>query len=181
MAPLDLSESNPTPSTMQHQSGQVLMGAGALLVAAVLAYGAVDIPSSIGYAGVGPNFLPWLVAAAMAICGAWLLWESFSGGFRQMEAPSGAAHGDWRALAWVSAGILANATLITTIGFILSCSLCYGLAVRGLRGSEGKPPGDLRQAIKDGVTGMLIAAPVFWLFTKVLAVNLPGITASGWL
>ena len=26
-----------------------------------------------------------------------------------------------------------------------------------------------------------LPAPVFWLFTKVLAVNLPGITASGWI
>lgn len=181
MAPIDSTESNLTPPTTQDQSGQVLMGVGALLVAAVLAYGAVDIPSSIGYSGVGPNFLPWLVAAAMTVCGGWLLWEAFSGGFRQLETPSGAARGDWKALAWVSAGILANATLITTIGFILSCSLCYGLAVRGMRGSEGKHPGNLRQTVKDGVTGMLIAAPVFWLFTKVLAVNLPGITASGWL
>lgn len=157
------------------------MGGGALLVAGVLAYGALDIPASIGYSGVGPNFLPWVVAAAMAICGAWLLWEALTGGYRQMETPSGAVRGDWRALAWVSGGILSNATLITTIGFVLSCALCYGLAVRGLRGSEGKPPGDLRQTLKDGVTGMLISAPVFWLFTKVLAVNLPGITASGWL
>lgn len=181
MAPLDLSETNLTPPSTKHQFGEVLMGVGALLIAAVLAYGAVDIPSSIGYSGVGPNFLPWLVSVAMAICGGWLLWESLTGGYRQMETPSGAVAADWKAMAWVSAGILANATLITTIGFILSCSLCYGLAVRGLRGSEGKPPGDFRQTVKDGVTGMLIAAPVFWLFTKVLAVNLPGITASGWL
>jgi putative tricarboxylic transport membrane protein len=27
----------------------------------------------------------------------------------------------------------------------------------------------------------LIAAPVYWLFTQLLAVNLPGLTASGWL
>ena len=29
--------------------------------------------------------------------------------------------------------------------------------------------------------GVLIAAPVFWLFTKLLAIQLPGLTASGWL
>jgi len=100
---------------------------------------------------------------------------------RRDADPRGAARGDWRALAWVSAGVLLNAALITTIGFILSCSLCFVLAVRGLRASEGKPAGDLRQTAKDAVTGMLIAAPVFWLFTQLLAVNLPGITASGWI
>jgi hypothetical protein len=41
-------------------------------------------------------------------------------------------------MAWVSAGVLANAALITVIGFILSCTLCFMLAVRGLRLSEGK-------------------------------------------
>ncbi len=121
------------------------------------------------------------MSAALAICGVMLIWEVRTGGYRHMEEPSGAARGDWRALAWVSAGVLLNAALITTIGFILSCALCFALAVRGLRASEGKPIGDLRQTVKDAVTGIVIAAPVYWLFTKLLAVNLPGVTASGWI
>lgn len=161
--------------------GQTLMGAGTLLVAAVLAYGATGISSDAGYAGVGPNFLPWVISAAMAVCGVGLLWEARTGGFRHMETPSGAPRGDFAALAWVSAGILANAALITTIGFVLSCALCYLLAVRGLRASEGKPAGDLGRTVRDAVAGMVIAAPVFWLFTKLLAVNLPGVTGTGWL
>jgi len=84
-------------------------------------------------------------------------------------------------MAWVSAGVLGNAALITTIGFILSCALCYVLAVRGLRISEGKAGGGLMQVVRDVVTGMLIAAPTYWLFTKVLAVSLPGLTATGWI
>jgi putative tricarboxylic transport membrane protein len=159
----------------------LLIGMGALLVAAVLAYGATGISSEAGYAGVGPNFLPWVVSGALAICGALLIFEALTGGYRHMEPPSGAPRGDWHALTWVSAGVLLNATLITTVGFILSCALCFALAVRGLRASEGKPAGNLRQTLIDGVTGMLIAAPVFWLFTKLLAVNLPGLSSSGWI
>jgi putative tricarboxylic transport membrane protein len=158
-----------------------LVGVGALLVAAVLAYGATSISSEAGYAGVGPNFLPWVISAAMAICGSLLIYEALTGGYRQMDTPSGAPRGDWRALAWVSAGVLLNATLITTIGFILSCALCFTLAVRGLRTSEGKPAGNTRQTAIDAVTGMLIAAPVYWLFTKLLAVNLPGLSSTGWI
>jgi putative tricarboxylic transport membrane protein len=169
----------PTPAA--RRSGQLLVGAGALGVAAVLAYGATSISSEAGYAGVGPNFLPWVISAAMAICGGLLIFEALTGGFRQMQTPSGAARGDWHALAWVSAGVLLNATLITTIGFILSCALCFTLAVRGLRASEGKPAGHLRQTAMDAVTGVLIAAPVYWLFTKLLAVNLPGLTGTGWI
>lgn len=160
---------------------QTVIGAGAVLIAAVLAYGALSISSSAGYAGVGPNFLPWLVSAALLVCGVWLIWEARSGGFRDLEQPSGAATGDWTALAWVSAGVLGNAALITRIGFVLSCALCFVLAVRGLRISEGRAAGSVRQTLVDAATGMLIAAPVFWMFSKVLAINLPGLTSSGWL
>jgi len=154
---------------------------GALAVGAVLAWGATAIPAEAGYAGVGPNFLPWVVAVALLGLGGWLVWEAWSGGFRQMTEPSGAAHGDWIALAWVGAGILANAALITTLGFILACTLCFMLAVRGLRLSEGKGAGGTRQIVLDFVTGFLIAAPAFWLFTKLLGINLPGLTGTGWL
>ncbi len=164
-----------------HRPGQLAMGIAAVVLAAVLAYGAAHIPSDAGYAGVGPDFLPWLVSAALGLCGVMLILEVRAGGYRNMEEPSGAARGDWHALAWVSAGILGNAALITTIGFVLSCALCYTLAVRGLRISEGKSGGNAMQVVRDGVTGMVIAAPTYWLFTKFLAVNLPGLTGTGWI
>ena len=153
------------------QRHQTLIGAGALLLGLVMAYGASSIPSTAGYAGVGPNFLPWVVAVVLMVCGGW----------RDVEPPSGGARGDWTALAWVAAGVAANAALITVIGFILSCTLCFMLAVRGLRGSEGKPHGGARGLVIDFVTGLLIAAPAFWLFTKLLGINLPGLTSSGWI
>lgn len=164
-----------------HRAAQLAIGIATVLLAALLAYGAANIPSDAGYAGVGPDFLPWLVAAGMGVCGVMLIREVRTGGFRKMEEPSGAARGDWHALAWVSAGVLGNAALITTIGFVLSCALCFMLAVRGLRISEGKPGGNAVQAVKDAGIGMLIAAPTYWLFTKFLAVNLPGLTGTGWL
>lgn len=160
---------------------QTLIGAGAILVAAAMAYGATSISSSAGYSGVGPNFMPWAVALALLVCGVWLVWESRTGGYREMDTPSGGSSGDWRAFAWVSAGVLSNAALITTIGFVLSCALCFSLAVRGLRMSEGRAGGGVRTLALDAATGLTIAAPVFWVFTKVLGINLPGLTGTGWL
>jgi putative tricarboxylic transport membrane protein len=107
--------------------------------------------------------------------------EARSGGFRDREPPSGAERGDWTALAWVAAGILVNAAAIERIGFVLACALCYALAVRGLRSAEGKPAGGVKRSVADVATGLVISAPVFWLFTKVLSVNLPGLTGTGWL
>jgi len=146
-----------------------------------MAWGATQIPSQAGYSGVGPNFLPWLVSVALVVCGGWLVVEARTGGWRTMESPSGAARGDWTSLGWVVAGIVANAALITTIGFILSCTLCFMLAVRGLRAAEGKGQGGVRGLVMDFVTGFLVAAPAFWLFTLVLGINLPNITGTGWL
>lgn len=169
------------PNLAAARRHQTFIGAGAVLLGALLAAGAAQIPSTAGYAGVGPNFLPWVVALVLMACGAGLVWHARSGGWRDIEAPSGAARGDWTALAWVAAGVLANAALITTIGFILSCTLCFVLAVRGLRHSEGKAHGGGRGLAIDFVTGFLIAAPAFWLFTQALGINLPGLTSTGWL
>jgi putative tricarboxylic transport membrane protein len=163
------------------RNAQALIGAGALALAALLAFGASGISAEAGYAGVGPSFLPWVVSVALGGCGAWLLFEALSGGYRGMEPPSGAERGDWRALAWVAGGIVVNALLIERAGFVVACALCYTLAVHGLRSAEGRPWGGPRKVLLDAVTGMLIATPVYWLFTKVLQVNLPGLTGSGWI
>jgi putative tricarboxylic transport membrane protein len=165
------------PSTLL----QTLVGAGVIVLALGLAVGAVSIPSNAGYAGVGPNFLPWLVAAALLLCGAFMVREARTGGFRDMEEPTGDGRPYWAGFVWMSAGLLANAALITTIGFIFSCALCFVLAARGLRNAEGQSASGLKPWLQDAVTGLLIAAPVFWMFTQFLAINLPGLTQSGWL
>ena len=160
---------------------QMYIGVGTLLVGVLLAAGATQIKSEAGYSGVGPNFLPALIGAVMIICGAWLVWEARTGGFRDMEEPSGSASGYWTGFAWVSVGVLANAALITTIGFILSRTLCFVLAVHGFKASEGKLDLSPRVWLLNAAIGFAIAAPVYWLFTQFLAINLPGLTSTGWL
>jgi putative tricarboxylic transport membrane protein len=160
---------------------QTLVGAGILLVGAALAAGAISIPAAAGYGGVGPNFLPWLISGVLVLCGVLIIREARTGGFRDLETPSGSERGYWPGAAWVSAGLLANAALITTIGFILSCTMCYVLAVQGLRRAAGQDAAHPGTVAVDLITGLAISAPVFWTFTQFLAINLPGLTSSGWL
>jgi putative tricarboxylic transport membrane protein len=162
-------------------SHEAILAAGVLLIGALLAFGALSIPGEAGYGGVGANFLPWLVSAALLVCGGLLLMQALTSGYRDRDAPSGAPRGDWVAFAWVSAGVLVTAALITRVGFVLACALCFALAVRGLRSAEGKPAGAGKQTLIDAATGLAIALPVYWLFTKLLAINLPGLTGTGWL
>jgi putative tricarboxylic transport membrane protein len=166
---------------MSRATLELALAAGVLAIGALLAFGALSIPSAAGYGGVGPNFLPWLVSAALLVCGGLLAWQALRGGFRDREEPSGAERGDWVAFAWVSAGVLVTAALITRVGFVLACGLCFALAVRGLRGAEGRPAGGPAQTAIDLGTGLAIALPVYWLFTKLLAINLPGLTGTGWI
>ncbi|MDA7417523.1 tripartite tricarboxylate transporter TctB family protein [Xenophilus arseniciresistens] len=162
---------------------QTLVGVGVTLTGIGLGIGARGISSDAGYGGVGPNFMPWLCAVVLTICGLWITWEARTGGFREMDPDAGPAEpANWSGLVWVTAGLLLNAALIVHLGFILSCALCYLLAVQGLRRSQGQAlAGAIGTWIKDLVTGLVIAAPVFWMFTQFLAINLPGLTRSGWL
>ncbi len=167
------------------QAPQTLIGVGVLVIGGVVAAGAAMIPSEAGYGGVGPNFLPWLVGVCLLLCGVLVIREARTGGYCNMEQPSGAATGYWRGFAWMSAALLANAALITTIGFILSCALCFVLAVRGLRNADQQdapgPAFQPAQLLRDALIGIAIAAPVYWMFTKLLAINLPGLTNTGWI
>jgi putative tricarboxylic transport membrane protein len=164
---------------------QAAVGAGVLLLGLGLAGGAVGIPGEAGYGGVGPNFLPWVLAAALVLCGGLLLREAASGGYRELEVDHAEVPAHWGGFAWVSAGLLANAALITQIGFILSCALCFALAAQGFKLVEDRVPatavGRLRQLVVDAAVGAAIAAPVYWMFTQLLAINLPGLTATGWI
>jgi putative tricarboxylic transport membrane protein len=170
-----------TTQASSAQRTQALVGALVALTGVGLAVGALSIPGKAGYGGVGPNFLPWVVAVVLAICGVLLLREAFSGGFRELAPPIDAERPWWPGVIWISAGLLANAALITTIGFIFSCALCYVLAVQGLRRALGQRAGTARVLGVDLLSGLAISAPVYWGFTKFLAINLPGLTGTGWL
>jgi putative tricarboxylic transport membrane protein len=118
---------------------------------------------------------------ALLLCGGLLVWEVRTGGFRDMGEPETEDPPYWAGFVWMSAGLLLNALLITTIGFIFSCTLCFVLASRGMRLSQGKATSGLRPWVNDSVVGLLIASPVFWMFTQFLAISLPGLTQGGWL
>jgi putative tricarboxylic transport membrane protein len=157
------------------------IGIGTLLAALAIGVAATGISSEALYSGVGPNFLPWVVAAMLAVSGVLLIREALTGGFRNREEPSGAAHGYWPGFVWVSVAVLVTAALITRIGFIFSCTLCFVLAVRGFKAAEGRLDLGLRAWLVDAAVGFAIAAPVFWMFTQLLGLNLPGLTSTGWL
>ncbi len=166
---------------MSEQLAQTGVGAGVIVIALGYGGGALAMPSEAGYGGVGPNFLPLVVSALLLVCGVLLVAHARVGGFRAFDGPEGDERGHWIGFAWVSAGILLNALLITSIGFVLACALCFLLAARGFQVARGERPHGWRSWVRDALTGVAIAAPVYWLFGKLLAIQLPGLGLGGWL
>jgi len=165
-----------------NKRSEIGIGAGAIGLGAVMAIGAAQIKSEAGYGGVGAGFLPWLMAAAMALCGVLLIVQAATGGFRAMpEGSEDTPAPYWAGMAWLSAGLLLNAALITRVGFIPSCSLLFVLAARGFRLSMGAGRATLADWVRDVLVGAALSAPVYWLFTKLLGLTLPGLTSSGWI
>jgi putative tricarboxylic transport membrane protein len=135
------------------------IGAGAALVTAAL-------PSEGGYAGIGPNFVPALVAGGLLVLGAWLLYEALTGGWRHGAVEQEAFHP--RGFTWVSAGLFAHMALIGAVGFVIAGAALFTCVARGF-GS--------RRFLRDLAVGVALTLAVYIFFTQVLNVSLP----AGWM
>jgi putative tricarboxylic transport membrane protein len=143
---------------------QLCIAAFILGLAVTYGIGAAGFPAETGYAGIGPRFFPTLVAIFLAAVGALLAWQALAGGFRNFTDEAAHIDAHWRGALWVSAGLLAHALLITRIGFVPAACILFTCVARGFGSAKWW---------RDALIGAAIVLPVFWLFTKVLDVNLP--------
>ena len=139
--------------------GVVALGIGVAAVTATL-------PSEGGYAGIGPNFIPAVVAAGIILLGLWLSFEAFTGGWRKRDEQSEVF--ERSPFLWVSAGLFAHMLLIGWAGFIVAGTALFLCVARGF-GS--------RRLIRDLCIAAALSVGIFLFFVKLLNVNLP----AGWL
>lgn len=157
---------------------QTVVGITVVVLALLLGWGTWQIPVSAHDAlDGGARLAPRLSALALLVCGSWLIWEARHGGWRQM-APWSGRRAQITPWAWVSAGILLGALLLPHSGFVVAATLCYVLALQGLR-MAATPECGLRGLglLRDLAVGLCVAAAVYGLFVYGLAIDLPG----GWL
>jgi putative tricarboxylic transport membrane protein len=139
--------------------GVVALGIGVAAVTATL-------PSEGGYAGIGPNFIPAVVAAGIIALGAWLSFEAFTGGWRKV-----AEHADVfqrNPFLWVSAGLFAHMALIGWAGFVIAGTVLFACVARGF--ASRRWPVTL-------AIGLALSLGIYLFFVKLLNVGLP----AGWL
>ena len=145
--------------------GVLALGVGAAIVA-------FRLPEVGGYARIGPNFMPKVVACGLVVLGLWLLVEFFTGGWREAVPDDPAMRGEhplaWGAFLWVSGGLLLQMALIHTGGFVIAAMALYACVARGF-GSD--------RFVRDLAIGLLLGLGVFLFFVRFLNVNLP----AGWL
>ena len=158
---------------MRRSPAEIALSAGVLALGAATAVGTLLLPSEGGYARIGPNFVPAVVAAGLVLLGAWLLWEALTGaGWRRMPPEDAEARGEHAfragAFGWVSAGLFAQMLLIHTAGFVLAGAALFVCVARGF--------GSVRLA-RDAGIGLAITLAIYLFFAEVLTVSLP----AGWL
>lgn len=153
--------------------GQMAVGLAMLALALLLAAGAAGFPVDKGYSILGPQVFPFAVAAFIGVVAVLLCGQAATGGFRNLgeEQPAAPSRSRVSNAAWVSAGILAVAALITHLGFVLSAAVLFACAARGY-GS--------RAPARDLAIGVAMTLPVFWLFTRGLGMSLPPLV-NAWI
>ena len=157
---------------MKAKPAELALSLGVLALGIAVAIGTANLSGAGGYARVGPNVAPAVIAGGLILLGFWLLYETLSGGWRDAVPDSPAARGehDFSAAAfiWVSIGLVAQMLLIHRAGFVLAQAALFTCVARGF-GSSKLP--------RDFAIGLALGVAVFLFFVKFLNVNLP----AGWL
>jgi putative tricarboxylic transport membrane protein len=157
---------------MKAKTAEVVLSLGVLVLGIGAAVGTAMLPSQGGYARVGPNVAPGIVAGGLIVLGLWLLYEALSGGWRNERPDNPEARGEHRfypsAFIWVSVGLFAQMLLMHRAGFVLAQAVLFASVARGF--------GSARIA-RDLAIGLTLGLGVFLFFVHFLNVNLP----AGWL
>lgn len=157
---------------MKSSAAEIALSLGVLALGVGTAVATASLSGEGGYAHIGPNFMPAVVAFGLTACGLWLLYETFSGGWRERPSDDPAERGDHAfqapGFAWITAALGAHMALIGTAGFVVAGVALFAGVARGF--------GSTRIA-RDLAIGALIAVVVYLFFVRFLNVNLP----AGWL
>ncbi len=140
---------------------ETLIGLGLLAVAALVWGQTGAIASSPIYAKVGPRIFPYLTAFGLGAMAVAMVIQGLRGGWQPAEEREVAT--DWRAVAFVVAGLVFNVVLIVPLGFTLASVVMFVLVAHGF-GS--------RAPLRDAGIALVFALAAFFGFAKALGVNI---------
>lgn len=135
--------------------GDTAVGIAVLVLAAIIGWQTMLIPTNAIYAQVGPKVIPWMATAMLAVLGALLTLQGLRGGWEH-EQPG--EFSPW-SFAWLLLGLVLNVALIGVAGFIIASTVlfvCTALAF----GS--------RRLVRDVAIGFTLALVCYVGFDRVL-------------
>ncbi|HEX9788059.1 MAG TPA: tripartite tricarboxylate transporter TctB family protein [Candidatus Binatia bacterium] len=157
---------------MTSKPAELILSVAVLGLGIAVAAGTSQLPSAGGYARVGPNVAPAVIAGGLILLGAWLTYEALSGGWRNAIPDDPETRGEHRfhagAFIWVSLGLFLQMLLIDRAGFVLAQAALFACVARGFGSAR---------FLRDIAIGVFLGLAVFFFFVKFLNVNLP----AGWL
>ncbi len=151
----------PQPPRTGPATAETLIGLGVLALAGLVLWQSAAIPTAAIYAKVGPRIFPYLAGGALAVIGAILAIQGLRGGWQPAEERE--VRVDWRALAHVVAGLLANVVLIVPAGFTVASVVMFVLVARGFGSAR---PG------RDAAMALVFALVAYFGFARALGVNI---------
>ena len=151
---------------MRRSGAEIALSLGVVVLGIGIAAVTATLPSEGGYAGIGPNFIPAVVAAGVILLGVWLSYEAFTGGWRKRSEEGEVFEPS--PFLWVSGGLFAHMLLIGWAGFVIAGTVLFACVARGF-GS--------RRPARDLAIAAALSLGIFLFFVKLLNVNLP----AGWL
>lgn len=140
--------------------GDAAFGAFVVLLGLWIAVETALLPVGPSYARVGPRIFPWLVAAALVLAGAALLWQAWRAGDDTPDLP---VFDRWPLLV-VGAGLVGQVLLLETLGFVLASTLMFAAVARAF-GSASWP--------RNVAIGLVLCTVVHLGFSRGLGLHLP--------
>jgi putative tricarboxylic transport membrane protein len=140
---------------------ETVLGFGVVLAALLAFWQTAVIPVSPLYSKVGPTIFPYIASGLLLVLGVLLTFQGLRGGWQpedEKEVPL-----DWKAMAFVGAGLVANVVLIGPIGFTIASTVMFTLIAWGF-GS--------RTPWRDAPIGFLLALAAYFGFATGLGVNI---------
>jgi putative tricarboxylic transport membrane protein len=140
----------------------VIAGLVLAILAALIAWSTSQMQVAAQYAKVGPQVFPYVAAVALAILGACFIIQSLTESPDKLEADTDET--DWQAIGLIILGFIFEILFIKTLGFILSSTVLFW-AVALAFGS--------RRYLRDLGMALIVSATAYFVFTKLLNLQLP--------
>jgi putative tricarboxylic transport membrane protein len=151
---------------------QAAIGLGFIVAAVAMAGQTLLVDAEAGYAGIGPRFFPFAIAAGLGLCGLGLILEALTGGYRNLEgAPSGMKldRAARQGLGWIVGGLVFQLLTIPYIGFVPTSAVLFTCVARAF---------GARSLWRSAAIGALMALTIWAIFTQLLGVSLQGFLRS---